>query len=400
MKLPLNSAVALIALIALTVGIGIGWGGAHFGSSPDEPPSAPSEIGADLLAALAEASPSQRLTRLARALERVDAGNVDRMIEILGQERTVLTEPEIQLFFEAWAHLEPLTALQHPLKERWPARTRVPAVAAAIEGWALSDPAAARAFVDRRLEGAPKLGQKLVHPFISGWVHSGVPGTFEYILGLPVHVRPTASLAMVASQARRLDVDGLLFWADARVGRGDEVLQRDFFRRVTKAAARRDPAATGEWVLTHVDREYAVDGVRLVAERWLPKEPDEAFAWVTRETPEPFRARALNSAVSMWLTPRLDPAREWLETKTIDPSFDPVVDVFARRLAKSKGREAIGWAEGIHDASQRTATLESVASLWYEREPEAAESWLDGSGLDEAARAAIRGTSPSPSGPL
>ena len=227
-----------------------------------------------------------------------------------------------------------------------------------------------------------------------------MPGTFEYILGLPVHVRPTASLAMVASQARRLDVDGLLFWADARVGRGDEVLQRDFFRRVTKAAARRDPAATGEWVLTHVDREYAVDGVRLVAERWLPKEPDEAFAWVTRETPEPFRARALNSAVSMWLTPRLDPAREWLETKTIDPSFDPVVDVFARRLAKSKGREAIGWAEGIHDASQRTATLESVASLWYEREPEAAESWLDGSGLDEAARAAIRGTSPSPSGPL
>lgn len=390
---------ALGYLVTLIFGIGIGWGGAHLRASPGESASAPSEIGANLRAALAQASPSERLVRLAQALEELEADNLERMVEILDRERTVLTESEIQTFFEAWARLEPLAALEHPLNEKWPARTRVPAIAAAVERWALSDPAAARKFVDRRLKGAPKLGQKLIHPFVSGWVHSGVPGAFDYILELPVHVRPTATLALVASQARRLGVEGLLSWADARVGRGDAVLQQDFFRRVTKAAARRDPVATGDWVLTHVDREYAVDGVRLVAERWLPGHPDEAFAWVTRETPEPFHERALSSAASTWMTHRLDPVREWLETQTIKPSHNPVLDVYARRLAKSEGAEAIGWAERIDDASQRTATLEEVARLWYEREPDAAESWLEGSSLNEVARAAIRSASHNPQGP-
>jgi hypothetical protein len=388
-----------VALISLIVGIGIGWAGAHFLPSPGEPTPVSSDLGADLLAALAEASPSERLVGLAQALERVDAGNLDRMIEVIDRERTVLSESEIQLFFEAWARFEPLAALEHPLNERWPARTRVPSVAAAMERWALSDPIAAREFVDRRLQAAPKLGQKLIHPFVSGWAHSGAPGAFEYILEIPVHVRPTATLALVASQARRLGVEGLLSWADARVGRGDEVLQRDFFRRVTKAAARRDPAATGAWVLTHVDREYAVDGVRLVAERWFPDQPDEAFAWVTNETPEPFHERALNSALSMWTAIKLDPARRWLERQTLGPAHDPMVDVFARQLAKTEGEEAIGWAERIHDPEQRSATLGEVATLWVEREPQAAERWLAGSSLDDAARAAIRSASKGARGP-
>jgi len=395
-KGPFNNPVALIALI---FGIGIGWVGSRFTPSLDERASTSSDFGSALLASLAEGSPSVRLVRLAQTLEFLDADNVETMVQIVDRERTTLAASEIQLFFDAWARLEPEAALEHPWNERWPDRTRVPAVGAAVERWGLSDPLTARQFVDHRLDVAPRLGQKLIHPFVSGWVYSGVPGFFEYILELPVHLRPTATVAMVAAQARRLGVEDLLTWANSRVGQGNETLPRDFFRRVTKAAARRDPAATGAWVLTHADQEYAVDGVRLVAERWLPHRPDEAFAWVAEEAPENFRVAALSSAAGTWMTNEIDSAREWLEAQSLGPSHDPILDVYARQLARTEAGDAVAWAERIHDTPQRTATLETVAGLWFSREPEAAEAWLETSSFDEAARAAIRSAPRGSDGP-
>lgn len=375
------------ALAALVVGIGIGWLGSHTIAGSSVAPA--SALGPALSAALAEESPTLRSRRLAEAVARVDASNTAALVEFIERERTVLSEWEVRLLFEAWARLDPAAAAAHPFTA-WGIRKREVAMEAVVERWGLDEPLAAARFVEQRLEQVPRRSRFLVHPLVVGWVHSGVPGVFDYITELAVELRPTATLAMVGSQARRLGVDGLLVWAEGRVGQGDETLQRDFFRRVTKAAARRDPAATADWVMTHMDREYAIDGPRLVAERWLPRAPDAAFAWLSDVAPAEFRVEAAESAANRWAQRDLENAREWLTSQSLTPLHDPIVAVYARRTAHRDGEGATAWAERIQDARRRSATLQEVAGLWYSREPEAAEAWLETSPLDEDARQAVR----------
>ena len=375
------------ALAALVVGIGIGWLGSHTTAGSSIPPA--SALGPALSAALAEGSPTLRSQRLAEAVAHLDASNVAALVEFIERERTVLTDWEVRLLFEAWTRLDPAAAAAHPFTA-WGMRKRQVAMETVVERWGLDEPLAAARFVEQRLEAMPRRGQHLLHPFLVGWVHSGVPGVFDYITELPVPSRPAATLAMVGSQVRRLGVEGLLQWAESRVGQGNETLQRDFFRRVTKAVARRDPAAASVWVMAHVDQEYAIDGVRLVAERWLPRAPDAAFAWLSDEAPERLRVAALESAASRWMTRDLDGAGEWLESRSLAPLHDPILAVYARRLATRDGESAIAWAERVQGGARRIEILQEVATLWYSRAPAAAEVWLETSPLVEAARHAVR----------
>jgi len=375
-----------IAFAALVVGIAIGWLGSRNAAGPVAPPAV---TGPALSAALAEGSPTQRLRRMTEAVADLDASDVDALVDFIERERSVLTEWEVRLLFEAWGRLDPVAAATHPFSE-WGLQKRQVAMEAVVESWALGDPLAARDFVDLRLEQLPRRSRYLIHPFVVGWVHSGVPGVFDYITELPVPSRPAATLAMVGSQVRRLGVEGLLQWAESRVGQGNETLQRDFFRRVAKAAARRDPAAASVWVMAHVDQEYAIDGVRLVAERWLPRAPDAAFAWLSDEAPERLRVAALESAASRWMTRDLDGAGEWLESRSLAPLHDPILAVYARRLATRDGESAIAWAERVQGGARRIEILQEVATLWYSRAPAAAEVWLETSPLVEDARHAVR----------
>ena len=392
MKRPINIAIAL-GVLGLLVGMGVGWLGSRMTSSREA--SSVSDVpeiamAPALEAALAEGATSTRLLRLVEALEHLDASNRDSMVAIIEREKSVLSDLELRVIFDAWARLEPESATLYPGNEKWAVSKRKVAMGAAVESWALRDPLAARRLVDLRLANAPKLAPHLVHPFIVGWTASGVPGVVEYIRQLPKHLHPAATVAMVTTLARMVGVEQLLRWADDEVGVGEARFQRDFFGRVVKAATRRDPAATAAWVLVHIDQEYAVDGPSQVAPLWFPREPDEAFDWIANRVPEKFRAGAAAAAARDWLATDFRLLGHWLESQPLVPLHDPMLKDYARALAVRGSDEALGWAERIFDEDQRMESLKTVARLWHQREPEAALAWLETSPLDEAAREAIR----------
>lgn len=392
MKRPINIAIAL-GVLGLVVGIGVGWMGSRMTSSREA--SSVSHVpeiamGPALEAALAEGATSERLLRVVEALESLDASNRDSMVEIIEREKSGLSDLELRVFFDAWARLEPEPAILYPGRNKWAVSKREVAMGAAVESWALRDPLAARRLVDKRLANAPKLAPHLIHPFIVGWTASGVPGVVEYIRQLPKHLHPAATVAMVTTRARMVGVEQLLLWADDEVGVGEARFQQDFFGRVTKAAARRDPAATAAWVLVHIDQEYAADGPRQVAQLWFPRGPDEAFDWIANRVPEKFRTKAAAAAARDWLASDFELLGDWLQSQSLVPLHDPMLRSYARALAVRGSDEALGWAERILDEDQRNESLKTVARLWHEREPEAALAWLETSPLDEVAREAIR----------
>jgi hypothetical protein len=81
---------------------------------------------------------------------------------------------------------------------------------------------------------------------------------------------------------------------------------------------------------------------------------------------------------------------EWLESEELTVFHDPAIAVHAKELGYRKPSAAVAWCERILDEGRRLACLKKTAAQWYQRDAVAAETWLQQSPLDEAARLKVR----------
>jgi hypothetical protein len=269
-------------------------------------------------------------------------------------------------------------------------------VEAAMEGWALRDPEAARQTYERLAKERPALREKLLLGLLAGWVHSAQEGLDGYIAGLPPGAADTATSIAVGALLRKGGVDATLAWAGGivRDETRDDELKRSVFRRATRAVARSDPERAAAWALEHAGSGWASDGPRLVVEQWGARDGPAALRWVHDHVSGEARPQATREAFAEWL--RADPAgaKVWLESESLTEFHDPVLDVYASRLDDRAPQEAIGWCERIVDAERERGCLQAAAIEWYRRDPVAAEAWLQQSPLDEAARHVARRPAP------
>jgi hypothetical protein len=253
----------------------------------------------------------------------------------------------------------------------------------------------ARFAVEDLVEVYPSYQRGLIENFVVGWVHSGGNGVVEFVGELPQSVRSGAIIAMMATQGQRLGAAGLLDWADGAISDTDGRFQKNLFRRAAGTAAQENPERAAAWVERHAERGYAVDGVRIVAERWMPRDADATLDWVRAAGSNAVREKATRSAFSWWMQRDRDAAERWLLEAGLTAAHDPAIDVYALKLARgSEIQQAISWAERIQAETLRLSSLEAIATRWHRRDAAAAEAWLEQSPLDEEARRGVRESPP------
>jgi hypothetical protein len=380
----------LFSLIALAIGFGAGWMGsqANLERAPNPAQLDAAELALELQSAFSEASVTERLLRLDGVLASLDPSTLESALVVVERERSVLRDLEVELFYEAWARFDPVSAIEYA--GNWPRSKRAIATGAALKEWAREDPEAALRGVAELIEADPSRATQLNRHLVAGWVYSSDPdSSFEYVVGLNETVRSQSGLALVANQVRRLGPTGLSQWADERLPEAG-AFQKNFFRRVMRALVRRDPSLASDWALRHGDQDYAGDGVRLLMETWLPQSPDIALQWLSTHVPESSRQIALESASRSWVLKDFQGAGRWLDAQPPNSLHDPILAAYTRGLSRQKNDAAVDWAERISDDTLRGRTLQLAATQWYQRDPEGAEVWLLSSSLDEPARQAVR----------
>ena len=358
-------------------------------TTPSEAVQAPEDLGARVRAALGEGDTLERLGRTAGLLQHLDPESLPEVREVYDQMLPLLGQWEIRPFVAAWARFDPAGALEHTLA--WPFRIKQEiGVEAAIEGWALRDPPAARLAFERLAADHPAFREQLLIGLVTGWVHSGQDGLQSYIAELPPASLDTATGIAVGALVRKSGAEGTLGWTDRILGDEayDGELKRSVFRRATRSVAGVDPERAAAWALTHA--EYADDGPRIVAQQWGSQDGKAALEWVREHVSGMPREQAAREAFAQWL--RSDPAgaKAWLASESLTEFHDPALDVYARRLSLRAPEEAVGWCERILDPERRRGCLTTAAAQWYRRDPVAAEAWLQQSALDEGARQAAR----------
>jgi hypothetical protein len=112
--------------------------------------------------------------------------------------------------------------------------------------------------------------------------------------------------------------------------------------------------------------------------------------WVRDHPAEELRGPAVREGFGLWFRSDQEGAVEWLESETLTAFHDPAINFYARDLADRAPAEAIVWCERILDSAQRLRCFKRAAREWYQRDPVAAETWLQQSPLDEEARRTAR----------
>src|SRR5262249_1802194 len=144
-------------------------------TAPSKVIPAPGDLAASIRAALAEGDALDRLGRTASLLQHLDAESLPEVLAVYDQMLPILGQWETRPFVAAWARFDPAGALQHVLA--WPFRTtREIGVEAAIEGWALRDPVAARGAIEQLAADQRALQEPLLVGLLAGWVRSGPGG--------------------------------------------------------------------------------------------------------------------------------------------------------------------------------------------------------------------------------
>jgi hypothetical protein len=187
-------------------------------------------------------------------------------------------------------------------------------------------------------------------------------------------------------------LEALIGWVDSVTGNDAFPirLRKKAFQRGSRMVARWNPERAAEWVMANRGQEYAVDGPRIVAEQWGFQDGRAALEWVRGHPDQELHHSAAYDAFLNWLKSDRRSAVEWLESEELTVFHDPAIAVHAKELGYRKPSAAVGWCERILDEGRRLACLKKTAAQWYQRDAVAAETWLQQSPLDEAARSKVR----------
>jgi hypothetical protein len=376
----MNRTTALLALLALAVGFGLGRI-----AVPD--PAAEISTLSSFERALDDPDWIARSFRLGGFLQGLSPENLPGALDALEARLPWLATDDLRIFMLAWSRFDPLGALERALG--WPGQFQRNGSGAAIYAWAYRDPAAALQALDSI--DNPELKAFMEGRLLAGWVHGEHKESAErFIASLPEGQRRFAFVSMLAWELSKQGTDVLMGWAEG-VSEDEPTYKAAVFLSATSTLAGIDPPGAARWVEEHRGRAYADGVMRIVVRTWATSDPPAAMGWLADRPPGDERNAMVSNAFGLWLGRAPLDAEAWLRAAMPASELDPALRVMVRRAQRDSAAHAMQFALAISDPSLRQETVTKLGAAWLRRDPEAARDWLAGSELSDELEAAILG---------
>lgn len=331
-------------------------------------------------------------------LETLNAENFEEAFVVVEANYNWLSTEEVRALFLAWARFDPEGSLEWALSQ--PLRNQLRAASAAMSAWAFYDPDQARKALrkTRKREDAHRL-KTLEQKHAFGWIRGGNRDRVAAYLVKqpPSNFRQKAS-SVLASELMRDDPESLIRWVDGISLLTKANYKNDAFKKAANMLAQADPIRAAQWVESHLDKSYSKRSAILVAKRWVDREdPEAAIGWLLGIPADQIEPDAVAGTIEQWKKLDSEAAKKWLRASTPDQALDLAVSAMARNDAEADPISALDWADQVHDPEQRRRLIVRTCQYWLRIEPEAADRWIEKSGLAEDVRAEIRQPPTAPS---
>lgn len=346
--------------------------------------------------ALAADDPVMRAFGISRFLRRLSAENVDAVLAAIEPERLPFLEDSALLLMTAWTEFDGGAASDWAFGlEEGPERDL--ATAAVIDAWAFRNPAAAHGLV-YSIEDA-KSADRLHDHLVEGWARSGrIESLTGFLMDVPDDIRRQRGTSILTLEIMRRGADALIEWAEAIPddARGD--YKQTAFHKASNTLATFDSPRAARWIEAHLDTKYARAAPGVVARRWADTDPAAALEWLLSIPPSADRNDDLLRVFENWLQGDPANAEAWLLATSPAQRVDSAVYSIVKRDSRSRPRDALDWAQRIHEPAVKRRVLNAVGRSWCVRDPEACAAWLPVSGLEKGIQDRILRAEPTRTG--
>ena len=339
--------------------------------------------GLDALAAQALKDPNPITRRLAfakllEALTPENAQEIRSQLVTLGADGDQWND-----FHYSWGALAGKAAFDHA------AGSSERDLAITMTGWAAANPSEALALLDQLPEEMQGQRDELTASVVSGLTHHdrGMATDLVLRLGRAGNDRAGNLMEIVATETLRTQgPEAASQWSESLP---DGPLKGTAMSRIADAFVRKDPAAAAEWAQKFASEDYGARTIERVGGAWAQSDPVAAVGWLEGLPPGNGQNAGLRNAFGDWEDRDPAAAGEYLLAMPQSPQRDSAISGFAMGYAWQNPQLAITWAQDIQDPVLRQTSLTRAGQAFFRRDPDAAQVWLDSSGLPEEARQQI-----------
>lgn len=363
----------------------------------------------ELYGVLSTLSP-QQLNDLAAQLKRLPAGKD--------------TNAKVTAFFKAWAHLDPIAALQSAAGFKV-SEAKTTAVQSII---ASADATQAKALAKEIQEwpgDAIKREQRngFLNSLLTKWSDLdpiGAAKFFDTMQGGTMRFYPVASV--IAQNWAAVDPAAALEWARAHsevqgfqgaingaingwwskdhaaaeqyvTTHANDSSGRQMATTLTTYIFSKDPERAKEWVGQLSDLETRRQAQHVLAVQMAVNDPKSASEYAAT-LPADVREGTLTGAINYWAANDLTGAGEWINGLS-GPARDEALGAYTYSLLRKDPNTAAAWAVTISNPKIRDKSLNGIATFWLNKDPVAASAWIQKSNLPVADKKRLLGLGPS-----
>ena len=387
----MNRGSVLPGLLALVVGVGVGWWwGAAPGHAPATASVSPDALEEQVAAMVRNPDLAQRDAELFEVFEGLGPETVDAVRRGLERDPTFLWPCTITSFASAWHTFDLDGALewsrQQEMRGRRSTALQAIAYAEALDGrsfearswisgltvqWIAGDAYSALAFGQVRADGLEE-ATDLVRRMNDNKVRDQ---TIEAILrALFLDQGPEAALA----------------WVDSLPADGEKtrLLKNRAFQMASHWIGSLDPVMGAAWYERQKGEPYVRGAVGGLVQEWVEMEPERALEWllkISAEDPSTYE-RAIGQASKRFADTRPARAERWLKEHAGSVEMQDAIPALVQTLKSEEPIAALVWTQRVENSRMRDSLADTVIDLWVERDRSAVETWGESPDLDDETR--------------
>ncbi len=146
--------------------------------------------------------------------------------------------------------------------------------------------------------------------------------------------------------------------------------------------SRYEPEMAAAWVKGLEDESALLQAAPAVARMWSALDPSRSADWAFDLPAGNTRRESIRSVIERWLEDAgPNEAAQWLNQNPAHIDLDNAFQKVGFAMMEIDPSAAITWAESITDINLRNVTARLIAARWSQIDPQAAQAYMESSGL-------------------
>lgn len=285
-----------------------------------------------------------------------------------------IKDPEDQVAFAnnilpRWGSLNPQAALdacnQYPVD----GEKKSHAIAAALGGWAITNPKEAIGWVETHLKGQNR--RAALGSISISWARVQPLHAAEWAIKLPNRMEVVSVLGIVMEKwAYSMPVDAAE-WASriSEQGMKDLMMSKVVFRWADFY-----PLEAAKWLADHPLENWLLPRV---AARWGRIDPHAAIQWIEKQPQTALMESCKSAMAAEWAYYSPEAAYNWVGQNVGGDLKQSSQAEIVETWASDYPLECLVWSQGVKDPEERARVAEQITSSWARNDRNGFQKWLE-----------------------